>query len=194
MRKSPDGAYRIVPSNHIGRILTCLILLVWYRTSLVAQSHAAADSKGPGSTLHVTHILGFEGIPNNANGELSIQGDALRFQKSESSSAQIPLASIQDLTLGEQDKQVGGTPLTLAKAAAPYGGGRVVSLFSHKKYDTVTLEYVDSNGGFHGAIFQLNKGQGEILKSELEAKGAHLTPLEDETTKQRTQETKNEVK
>jgi|SRR5690242_7753789 hypothetical protein len=184
--------HRIVPPKHIGRILTCLTLLIWCRANLIAQSHAAADSKGPGSTLHVTHILGFEGIPNNANGELSIQGDALRFQKSESSSAQIPLASIQDLTLGEQDKQVGGTPMTLAKAAAPYGGGRVVSLFSHKKYDTVTLEYLDSNGGFHGAIFQLNKGQGQVLKSELQAAGAHVT--EDETTKRSTQETKNEAK
>ena len=129
----------------------------------------------------MTHILGFEGIPDNASGELSIQGNALRFQKSKSSSAQIPVGSIQNLTLGEQDKQVGGTPMTLAKAAAPYGGGRVVSLFSHKKYDTATLEYVDSEGGFHGAIFQLNKGQGQVLRSELEAAGAHIT--EDKTTK-----------
>ena len=186
--------HRIVPPKHIGRILTCLTLLIWCRANLIAQSHAAADSKEPGSTLHVTHILGFEGISNNANGDLSIQGDTLRFQKSNSSSAQIPIASIQELSLGGQDKQVGGVPMMLAKSAAPYGGGRVISLFSHKKYDTVTLEYLDTNGGLHGAIFQLNKGQGEVLKSELEAKGAHVTPPEDETTKQNTPETKNEVK
>jgi hypothetical protein len=99
----------------------------------------------------------------------------LRFQKSNSSSAQVPIASIQELSLGGQDKQVGGVPMMLAKSAAPYGGGRVISLFSHKNYDTITLEYVDPNGGFHGAIFQLNKGQGEILKRELEATGAHIT-------------------
>ena len=39
---------------------------------------------------------------------------------------------------------MGGLPLTLGEAAAPYGGGRVVSLFAHKKYDTLTLEYVDA--------------------------------------------------
>ena len=33
--------------------------------------------------------------------------------------------------------------MKIGKAAAPYGGGRVVSLFAHKKYDTLTLEYVD---------------------------------------------------
>ena len=34
--------------------------------------------------------------------------------------------------------------MKLGKAAAPFGGGRVVSLFAHKKYDTLTLEYVDN--------------------------------------------------
>ena len=185
---------RIVPSKHIGRILTCLMLLVCYGTGLMARDHNAADPPASGSPLHVTHILGFEGISNNATGELSIQGDTLRFQKSNGTSAQIAIVSIQDLSLGGQDRQVGGVPMMLAKSAAPYGGGRVVSLFSHKKYDTVTLEYVDPNGGFHGAIFQLNKGQGEILKSKLDAAGAHITRPDDETTKGKTQETNNEVK
>jgi hypothetical protein len=185
---------RIVPSKHIGRILTCLTLLASYRTGVMARDHGTVDTPRAASTLHVTHILGFEGISNNANGDLSIQGDTLRFQKSNGSSAQIPIASIQDLSLGGSDRQVGGMPMMLAKSAAPYGGGRVVSLFSRKKYDTVTLEYVDPNGGLHGAIFQLNKGQGEILKSELDAAGAHITGPEDATTKGNTQETKNETK
>jgi hypothetical protein len=29
--------------------------------------------------------------------------------------------------------------MMLGKAAVPYGGGRVVSLFSHKKYDSLTI-------------------------------------------------------
>ena len=70
----------------------------------------------------------------------------------------------------------------LAKAAAPYQSGTVVSLFSHKKYDTVTVEYLDANGAFHGAIFQLNKGRGQIVESELEAAGAQVTRPDDETT------------
>jgi hypothetical protein len=185
---------RIVLSKQIARILTCLTFLVCYHEGLKAQEHAAADTQAVASNLHVTHILGFEGVSNNANGELSIQGDTLRFQKGNSSSAQISITSIQEVSLGEQDRQVGGIPMALAKTTAPYEGGRVISLFSHKKYDTVTLEYLDFNGGFHGAILQLNKGQGEVLKSELEAAGAQITRPEDETTKRNTQETKNEIK
>ena len=102
---------------------------------------------------------------------------------------------IEKLTfVGEQSKQVGGVPMTLGKAAVPFGGGRVVSLFSHKDYDILSLEYVDTNMGLHGAIFQLNKGQGGILRNELVAGGAHVSPTGDEATKQSTAEVSNENK
>ena len=100
-----------------------------------------------------------------------IQNNALRFQKCGNPDAQVNIASVHAFFLGEESKQVGGLPVKLGKAAAPYGGGRVVSLFAHKKYDTLTLEYVDGDGGVHGAIFQLKKGQGELLNDELLARG-----------------------
>ena len=80
---------------------------------------------------------------------------------------------------------MGGMPMALGRAATPYGGGRVIGLFAHKKYDFMTLEYFDSNGGFHGAIYQLNKGQGQVLADELGAKGVHVSGLEIATWKQR---------
>jgi hypothetical protein len=70
----------------------------------------------------------------------------------------------------------------------------VIALFSHKKYDTLTLEYLDSNGGRHGVIFQLNKGQGQVFRHKLVAEGAHVTDLEHQAAKQRTSEAKNESK
>ena len=185
---------RIILSKQIGRILTCLTFLVCYREALMAQDVAAPGTQTSGSSLHLKNILGFQGISNNANGDVSIRDGYLRFQKSATSSAQIRISSIQGLTLGEQDKQVGGVPMMLMKTAAPYGGSHVISLFSHKKYDTVTLEYVDPNGGFHGAIFQLNKGKGQVLRSELEAAGAPIARVDDKPAKENTQETRNEVK
>ena len=160
----------------------------------MAQDVAAPGTQTSGSSLHLKNILGFQGISNNANGDVSIRDGYLRFQKSATLSAQIPISSIQGLTLGEQDNQVGGVPMMLVKTAAPYGGGRVIGLFSHKKYDTVTLEYVDPNGGLHGAILQLNKGKGQVLRSELETAGASLTRVEDGAAKGNTEETRNEVK
>ena len=102
-------------------------------------------------------------------------------QSAEGQTVRIDTNTIVDVCLGEWDKPVGGLPMALGKTAAPFGGGRVVSLFGHKKYDFLTVEYRDSNGGLHGAIFQLNKGQGEILRKNLAADGAHIAGLPQST-------------
>ena len=118
----------------------------------------------------------------------------MQFQHDGSTAAQVSIGSIQDIFVEEEDKQVGGTAMTLGKTAAPYGGGRVVSLFAHKKYDFLTVEYLDNSGGFHGAIFQLEKGQGETFKKALVANGGHITPPVERTPTQSTPEVKNENK
>jgi len=181
-RPGGEVIHRIVRFKNFRWTLTCLILLLCSRPGAMAQDRGTTEAPPADSRLRVTHILGFEGISHNANGDLSIQGGNLQFHKSKGSPAQIPISSIQNFVVGEENKQVGGVPLALTKAATPYGGGRVIGLFAHKKYDTVTVEYLDANGGFHGAIFQLNKGQGQLLTSELEDNRAHVTRLEQETT------------
>jgi hypothetical protein len=138
-------------------------------------------------------ILGLEGISNNAAGELSIQDDTLVFQPREGPIARIPIVSLQGVFLSQEDKQVGGTPMALGRAATPFGGGRVIGLLAHKKHDFVMLDYLDFNGGFHAVICQLNKGQGQVSGDELETKGVHVSGLKGDTAKQR-QETKNEAK
>jgi hypothetical protein len=134
--------------------------------------------------------LGLEDVPKNTKGQLRIQGNALQFQRDGSTAAQVNISSIQDISLGTEDKQIGGVPMTLGKAAVPFGGGRAISLFSHKKYDTLTVEYFDNNGGFHGAIFQMNKGQGEGFEKDLVAKGAHIASPEVRASTQSTPEVK----
>lgn len=195
MNSSPAPSER-TPDAHflIGRTLACLMLSVWFSMALIAQNPPGAESSAAGSTMRVTHVLGLEGISNNATGNLSIQQNALQFQKGEGPAVQVSIDSIQNIFLAEDDKQVGGTSMAVARTAAPFGGGRVVGLFSHKKYDTLTLEYLDTNGGFHGAIFQLDKGQGQVLRDELVAKGAHVTQAEDQPAKQSTPEAENESK
>ncbi len=169
--REPRRAFRLP----IRSLPVSMMMLVLSGAPLPAQNPSDAIT-------HVTHILGFADAANNASGDLSIHDGALQFQKKDAAqSARIDVASIQDVVLGQEDKQVGGTAAAVGRAATPYGGGRVIALFSHKKYDTVTLEYLDSNGGFHGAIFQLDKGQGAALKNQLVAGGAHLKPTNPET-------------
>ena len=118
----------------------------------------------------------------------------MQFQRDGSPTSQVNISSIQDIFVEDEDKQVGGTAMTLGKTAAPFGGGRVVSLFAHKKYDFLTVEYLDNNGGFHGAIFQLDKGRGQSFEKELVANGAHISSPDDRATTQSTPEVKHENK
>jgi hypothetical protein len=170
------------------------LILLWFSAAALAQTNSQSTNLTNATSVRATHLLGFESAKNNANGTLSIQADALQFQRDGKPAIQVKIASLQDVFLGEQSKQVGGTAMTLGKVAVPFGGGRAVSLFAHKKYDTLSLEYVDSNGGVHGAIFQLNKGQGEILRNELVAKGAHVSESRNEPTKQSNAEVLSESK
>jgi hypothetical protein len=172
--------HRSVSALRVGRLVACLSLLVCYRG--IAQDNVAP------APLRVTHILGLQGLKDNTNGTLTIQAHTLRFQPQDGSAADINISSIQEVALGVQDKEVGGTPLEIGRAAAPFGGGRVLALFAHKKYDIVTVEYRDSDGGFHGVIFQLNKGEAQVLKSKLEAGGAQVTEVENQAKGQNNEE------
>jgi hypothetical protein len=166
------------------RSLTAFLILVM---ACVAGAFAedVSQPNNPPSSLPATHLLGFAGARNHSKGTLSIEGDALQFKRNGKAAAvHVKIASIFDLVLGDLSRQVGGVPLTLAKVAVPYSGGRAVSLFTHKKYDTLTLEYVDFEGGLHGAIFELKKGQGEGLRNELLAKGAPVSNAGNKPTKQ----------
>ena len=149
-------------------------LLILFTVSTFGQNAGEPTTLTPVFSARATHLLGFESAGNNSTGTLSIQDRVLRFQKGSEPAVQVAIASVQDIFLGDESKQVGGLPMTLGKAAVPFSGGRAISLFAHKKYDILALEYVDSDGGIHGAIFELSQGQGKLLRDHLVALGAHV--------------------
>src|SRR5581483_8638566 len=152
----------------IGRALVYFgLLLLCCGTRALAQSAASPAKVTSPFGIRATHLLGLPNTKSNCKGTLSAEGNVLRFKQNGKPAEQVDIASVRDIFLGEETMQVGGLPMNIGKAAAPYGGGRVVSLFAHAKYDILTLEYVDTNGGVHGAIFQLRKGEGELMRDEI---------------------------
>jgi hypothetical protein len=192
MNRKAIPPYRSLDSYFLKGLpaLTFWTLLILCSDGAFAQT--ASGTTDTSFSTRATHLIGFEGAPDNANGNLLIQNDVLVFEKDGKPAVQVTITSIQNVFLGEQSREVGGMPMTLGKAAAPFGGGRAVSLFAHKKYDTFSLEYVDANGGLHGAVFQLNKGQGDVLRSCLLAKGARVSGSENQSTKQSAAEVPDE--
>jgi hypothetical protein len=169
-----------------------LAVLICCGLAAPAQHMTQPGNTSASFSTRATHLLGFANARNNSTGTLSVQNDSLQFQQNGKPGARVKIVLVRGVFLGAESKQVGGLPMTLGKTAAPFGSGRVVSLFAHKKYDTLSLEYVDADGGIHGAIFQLTKGQGELVRNELIARGVTTSSRQDQLTKQSAAEARHE--
>lgn len=160
----------------LGGLLVFAVAVVFVATAASAFSRKLATPQASQSTSipYVKCVIGLENIKPNTRGTLTLLPTGLEFAAGKNK-VDISTASIQDIFAGQESRQdVSGAAGTMAKAAIPYGGGRVVSLFSHK-VEVLTVEYVDSNGGFHGTIFVLSAGKATVLRNQLVAQGAKVT-------------------
>ena len=170
-----------------GRTKLCVFLvlfLTWCCAGVFPQTSDTANASASSAGIAAMHVLGLEGVKRNHHGTLTAQGSGLNFA-GKGTNTSITIASIQDVFTSQDSHQSGGKVLTVAKMGVPYGGGRVLSLFSHEKVDSLTLEYRDANGALHGAIFSMSPGQAEVLKKQLVALGAHasIPPMENQPDK-----------
>ena len=178
-RESHSGVSR-VQGQPIRALLRRAALLVLGSSFFVAASarpsfSQSATTQDPSGSmiLGAKCVIGFENIKPGATGTLTSLPTGLEF-KAGKKQADLATSSIQDIFTGRESRQdVSGMGGTLVETAIPYGGGRIVSLFSHK-VDVLTVEYVDAAGGFHGAIFVLSAGKATALKNQLVAQGAKV--------------------
>lgn len=125
------------------------------------------------TVVKAVQLTGLPGVKENAKGTLSVEKGSLHFVSGKPAS-DVNASSIQDVVTGTDSQKAVGKTLGTVSMAAPYGGGRVVSLF-RKKIDTLTVEYRDAEGAFHGVIFTMPLGTANGIKKELIAQGAHTT-------------------
>jgi hypothetical protein len=138
-----------------------------------ARGQAADTSPGNPSVVQadVKLVIGGETLKNNSVGTLSVAGSSLLFVSGEHK-VNVDAPSILDISTHDDSRQDITGVAKLATMAIPYGGGRVLSLFSHG-VDVLTLEFKDANGGFHGAVFVLpHQGEAAPFKKQLVAMGA----------------------
>ena len=160
----------------LGSLLVLGVGLFLTAAATPSFSRQSATPQGlPNNAIpDVKCVIGLENIKPGAAGTLASSPSGLEFTAGNKKAA-ITISSIQDVFTGQESRQdVSGMGGTLVEAAIPYGGGRFVSLFSHK-VDVLAVEYVDSNGGFHGAIFVLSAGKATAFKNQLVAQGAKVS-------------------
>jgi len=144
---------------------------------LLCAAITTAFAQQPDPNPAVRHLIGLENIKNNATGKLTVQNGALEF-KDKKAEAQVPVANIDDIFTGAETTQGGGTTGRVVKTAAmaaPYGTGRVLSLLMRSKVDILTVSFHSTDGGLHGAIFALPKGEADKFRDQLIHAGAHAT-------------------
>src|SRR5882672_7754975 len=132
--------------------------------------------------VKAVQLIGLPDVKENAKGTLKVENGNLHFVHGKAS-AEVTATSIQDVVTGADTEKAVGNTIGMMSMAAPYGGGRFLSLF-RKKIDTLTIQYRDVDGGLHGAIFTMPVGTADVIKKELVAQGAHTSVPEDRNAAQ----------
>jgi hypothetical protein len=165
----------------LASIVICAVAVILASTPAPSFSRSASNpysrpSSGQQTlpanmTPEVLCVVGFDNIKPNTRGTLTFLPTGLQFTTA-TQKGDITTSSITDVFAGQESRQdVSGMTGSVVKAGIPYGGGRVVSLFSHK-VEVLTVEYNDENGGFHGAIFVVSNGKATELRNALVKQGA----------------------
>ncbi len=152
--------------------------------SMVLAHGQAADAPmaaaSDGLQAQAQLVVGGQNIKNNSKGTLSVVGNSLQFE-ADGKKVSVEASSILDISTDKDSRQdVTGTAY-LASEAIPYGGSRVLSLFSHE-IDILTVEFRDGNNAYHGAVFGMAKGKAALFRKQLVALGAKTpAPLAGQT-------------
>jgi hypothetical protein len=153
-----------------------LFLLLASAPFLFLAAPARSQASGTPQTAatvtlpNVKVVIGGDTVKNNTMGTLSVVGSVLQFTTGKAT-MEVQAASILDMSTNEDSRQDITGAAKVATMAIPYGGSRVLSLFSHG-VDVFTVEFTDANGGYHGAIFVLPQKMAAPFKKQLVAMGA----------------------
>ena len=156
-------------------LLSSALIVTWINIFsgpvLIAQP-ATKEPVAGAPIADVHHLVGWDNVKRNGKGKLTIQNGEMDFHAGKTD-VKVPASSIEGVFSGEETTQALGAVGAIGKVAAPYGGGRVLSLLLRTKIDILTVAYRDANGGYHGVILSLPKGQAAVVKTQLVAAGAH---------------------
>jgi hypothetical protein len=145
------------------------LLLIVCSVSLAAPAQANPSASSFGAAVappsgwrssRATHVLGMPDVKARENGTLTITPEHLTFT-AKSASSTIDLPSIVSLSAGNESVELWGMKGRLMRMAVPYGGGAAFATFMHHQRDMLSVEFVDGQGGYHGAVFYLPGNEAE---------------------------------
>jgi hypothetical protein len=152
--------------------LTVATLLFSLPALLFALTSARAASAQPGiqaqtdhsqtdpsqtvewTSRQVQHLYGLPDAKPKDKGTLTLSSAGLSFT-GKASRSMIPRQSVVAVSAGNQRVEIWGMKGQILRAVIPDGGGVAAALVMHHRVDMLTVEFVDKQGGYHGAVFFL---------------------------------------
>jgi hypothetical protein len=144
----------------------------------LAQDSVPVSTVGWSSTRAV-HVLGLSDVRARENGTLTITPQQLTFT-AKSASAAIDLPSIVAISAGNERVELWGMKGRLLRMAVPDGGGVALAMVMHHQRDMLTVEFVDSRGDYHGAVFYLPGNEAQAALSSISPSPAQHPDLSSE--------------
>ena len=114
-----------------------------------------------------TQITGLPDAKQNLKGQLHLSAMNLLFTSPEFR-AEIPFTHIKSVSIGNERIETGGKVGLVARKVIPYGGGLALATITQKSVDLLTVDYFDTEGRDHGAVFFMPKLSAKIFIDQLE--------------------------
>lgn len=119
-----------------------------------APSVLASGARSSWTSDKAEHIYGLPEVKAQRMGTLTLSADNLTFT-GKGGSATIPRNTITAVSAGDQRVELWGMTGRLMRMAIPYGGGLVAAAVAQHRVDMLTVDFNDTRGGAHSAVFFL---------------------------------------
>lgn len=133
-------------------LLVCAVLVSAQRVETLAAAPPSAAVEWQATSAQ--HAYGFPEVKPNKKGTLTLDAAGLTFT-GKATNTTLPRASITAVSAGNDRVELWGTGGRLLRMAIPQGGGLAAAAVMHHRVDMLTVEFHDTHGGMHSAVFYL---------------------------------------
>ena len=155
-------------------VMTATIANTLVVGALALQVHAQDTSaqysptaSAPWRSDKVVYVAGLADVKPNTSGSLSLTQNTIVFTNKEVEGV-IPLDRITTVSIGDERVATGGYVGKAARLIPIYGIGSAMGAVTNKSIDLLTIEYLDQNDGYHGAVFEVPKTQAVVAQQQIE--------------------------
>jgi hypothetical protein len=138
------------------KIASASVVIPFLWIALLSAQENVSTSKNPPSSAKVQYIVGFDHVHKGTDGVLEFHDGDISFTNG-ATAEEIRRDQLEDSFLGTERAEKGGTAGRVARFAVPYGGGAVLGAVSEKEVGILTIDFRDSTGGLHSAVFVTKK-------------------------------------